>query len=139
VSTGQPNSKVVLVAATKKSINDINNSNPVKHGALQGTFFDLCFFSKPPLISDAPEKPICKVYSGTLIVSSFIILLYHVRSEGRKHLKHEKLRILLSFPAPIRSRRFSLFVENAVSALKNISGNKEKVSISSKLDVFCHC
>jgi hypothetical protein len=55
----------------------------------------------------------------------------HLCSEGRKHRKAEKLRILLSFPAPIRSGRFSLFVENIVSTLK-ISGNKEKVSISLK-------
>jgi hypothetical protein len=56
----------------------------------------------------------------------------HLCSEGRKHQKTEKLRLLLSFPAPIRSGRFSLFVENKVYTLK-IYGNKEKVLISSKV------
>jgi hypothetical protein len=56
----------------------------------------------------------------------------HLCSEGRKHQKAEKSPLFLSFPAPIRSGRFSLFVENVVSTLK-ISGNKEKVSISSKV------
>jgi hypothetical protein len=52
-----------------------------------------------------------------------VILNTHICSEGRKHRNAEKLRILLSFPAPIRSGRFSLFVENIVYTLK-ISGNK---------------
>jgi hypothetical protein len=64
---------VVISVATKKSINYLNNLNPVKLGLIQGSFFYLCFFINPPFISDAPEKPLCKVYSGTLIVSSFII------------------------------------------------------------------
>jgi hypothetical protein len=66
-------------SCNKESINDINNSNPVKLGVLQGSFFYLFFFCKPPFISDASEKPLCKVYSGALIVSSFIIL-YNVQT-----------------------------------------------------------
>jgi hypothetical protein len=61
-------SMVVLEASTKKYINDLNNSNPVKLDVLRGSLFYLCFFSKSPFISDAPEKSRCKVYSGTLIV-----------------------------------------------------------------------
>jgi hypothetical protein len=78
-SLGKPNYLVVLAAATKKSINDLNNSNPVKLGVLQGSLLYFCFFSKYPFLSDAPHKPLCNVYSGTLIVYSFIIL-YHVQT-----------------------------------------------------------
>jgi hypothetical protein len=75
VWTGQPDSLVVIAAATKKAINDLHDLNPVKLGVLQGSvLFYFCVFSKSLFISDAPEKPLFKVnIYGTLIVSYFII------------------------------------------------------------------
>jgi hypothetical protein len=52
--------------------------------------------------------------------------------EIKVFLKAEKFRLSLSFSDPIKSGRLSLFVENVMSTLY-ISGNKKKVSISSKV------
>jgi hypothetical protein len=43
----------------------------------------------------------------------------HLCSEGRKHKKAEKLSLVLSFQAPIRSGFFSWFVQNIVSTCQS--------------------
>jgi hypothetical protein len=66
----------------------------------------------------------CPISEG--IMCPKVNLNAHLCSEGRKHRITEKLHLLLSFSAPIRSGRLFFLVENIVSTL-NFSGNKETV------------